>query len=317
MTLGLAERQGRLGNVAVQRCEAGLPERSIYRLLHAERDRLFPDELFADLYVQHGRRSVPPSILAVVMVLQRLEGCSDREAVDRFAYDLRWRYAAGVDDEVGSFAHTVLVELRARLRASADPDRVFRVTTELARQAGLVGVRRVLDSAPLFDAVATCDTVTLVRGGIRGLLRALPVELAATVRAALARDDHQQRGKAGCDWDDPAAREQLVDALFGDGYRALHAVRGIPLGPDAARAAELLATVIGQDIQETDDGRFVIAKGVATRNRSRIPPPTGRARPPAPTTSPGDQDQSFFQPPLGTSDLGPTLEQGKRCLTRH
>jgi hypothetical protein len=264
MTLGLAERQGRLGNVAVQRCEQGLPERSIYRLLHAERDRLFPDELFADLYVQHGRRSVPPSILAVVMVLQRLEGCSDREAVDRFAYDLRWRYAAGVDDEVGSFVHTVLVELRARLRASADPDRVFRVTTELACQAGLVGVRRVLDSAPLFDAVATCDTVTLVRGGIRGLLRALPVELAATVRAALVRDDdYQQPGKPVCDWDDPAAREELVDALFRDGYRALHALRGIPLGPDAAKAAELLATVIGQDIEETDDGRFIIAKGVA------------------------------------------------------
>jgi len=33
MTLGLAERQGRLGNVAVTRCEAELPERSIYRLL--------------------------------------------------------------------------------------------------------------------------------------------------------------------------------------------------------------------------------------------------------------------------------------------
>jgi Transposase DDE domain/Transposase domain (DUF772) len=264
MTLGLAERQGRLGNVAVQRCEAGLPERSIYRLLHAERDRLFPDELFADLYVHHGRRSVPPSILAVVMVLQRLEGCSDREAVDRFAYDLRWRYAAGVDDETPGFVHTVLVELRARLRASADPDRVFRVTTELARQVGLVGVRRVLDSAPLFDAVATCDTVTLVRGGIRGLLRALPVELAATVRAALVRDDdYRQPGKPVCDWDDPAAREQLVDALFRDGYRALHALRGVQLGPDAARAAELLATVIGQDIEETADGRFIIAQGVA------------------------------------------------------
>jgi hypothetical protein len=89
--VGRAERQGRLGNVAVARCEAELPERSIYRLLHQERDRLFPDELFADLYVKHGRRSIPPSILAVVMVLQRLEGCSDREAVDRFAYDLRWR----------------------------------------------------------------------------------------------------------------------------------------------------------------------------------------------------------------------------------
>jgi hypothetical protein len=219
MTLGLAERQGRLGNVAVARCEAELPETSIYRLLHAERDRLFPDELFSDLYVHHGRRSVPPSILAVVMVLQRLEGCSDREAVDRFAYDLRWRYAAGVDDEVGSFAHTVLVELRARLRASADPDRIFRVTCQLARQAGLLGVCRVLDSAPLFDAVATQDTVTLLRGAIRGLLRACPAELAGLVRAALARDDdYQQAGKPVCDWEDAAAREQLVDALFRDGY---------------------------------------------------------------------------------------------------
>ena len=171
MTLGQAERQGRLGNVAVQRCEQDLPERSVYRLLHAERDRLFPDELFADLYIHHGRRSVPPSILAVVMVLQRLEGCSDREARDRFSYDLRWRYAAGVHDDRPGFAHTVLVDLRARLRASADPDRIFRVTTELARQLGLVGVCRVLDSAPRFDAVATQDTVTLVRGGIRGLLR--------------------------------------------------------------------------------------------------------------------------------------------------
>jgi hypothetical protein len=97
---------------------------------------------------------VPPQVLAVVMVLQRLEGLSDREAADRFAFDVRWRYAAGVADavageETASFAHTVLVGLRARLRRSADQDRIFRVTCQLARQAGLVGVRRVLDSAPL------------------------------------------------------------------------------------------------------------------------------------------------------------------------
>jgi hypothetical protein len=264
MTLGRAERQGRLGNVAVARCEAELPPASIYRLLHHERDQLFPDELFADLYVQHGRRSVPPSILAVVMVLQRLEGCSDREAVDRFAYDLRWRYAAGVDDEQPGFVHTVLVELRARLRASADPDRIFQVTCELARQAGLVGVRRVLDSAPLLDAVATQDTVTLLRGAIRGLLRACPAELAALVRAVLVRDDdYAGGGKPVCDWDDAAAREQLVDALFSDGYRALGALRGRTVGPEVAQAAELLAMVIGQDIEETADGRFVIAQGVA------------------------------------------------------
>jgi hypothetical protein len=76
------------------------------------------------------------------MVLQRLEGCSDG-GLRPLCYDLRWRYAAGVDDEVPGFAHTVLVELRARLRASADPDRIFRVTTELPRRVG-PWVRRVL-----------------------------------------------------------------------------------------------------------------------------------------------------------------------------
>jgi hypothetical protein len=51
----------------------------------------------------------------------------------------------------------------------------------------VVGVRRVLDSAPLLDAVATQDTVSLIRGGIRGLLRVLPGQLATQVRAGLQR----------------------------------------------------------------------------------------------------------------------------------
>jgi hypothetical protein len=214
VTLGRAQQQAGLWNNAARRCEQGLPARSIFRLLHTERDRLFPDQLFVDLFTQVGRRSVPPSIVAVVMVLQRLEGLSDREAVDRVAFDLRWRYAAGVDDDFAGFVHTVLVDMRSRLRASGDPDRIFRVTTELARAAGLVGVRRVLDSAPLFDAVATQDTVTLLRSAIRGLLRVVPAEVGAKVRALLTReDDYLAPGKPVCDWDDAAAREQLVDAL--------------------------------------------------------------------------------------------------------
>ena len=39
----------------------------------------------------HGGRqdSVTPQIVATVLGLQRVEGLSDREAVDRFAFDLR------------------------------------------------------------------------------------------------------------------------------------------------------------------------------------------------------------------------------------
>jgi Transposase DDE domain/Transposase domain (DUF772) len=269
VTLGRQLRRPELPATGARWCEAALPEGSVYRFLARERGRLFPPELFADLFQPTGRRSVPPSILAVVMVLQRLEGLSDREAADRFAFDVRWRYAAGVADavageETASFAHTVLVDFRARLRASADPDRIFRVTCDLARQLGLVGVKRVLDSAPLEDAVTTQDTVTMLRGAIRGLLRACPPALKAKVRAGLQReDDYAAPGKPACDWTDRAAREALVDALVRDAYRAHYALRDQRLDPRTAEAAVLLATVTGQDIEETTDGRFRIFEGTA------------------------------------------------------
>jgi hypothetical protein len=269
VTLGRQLRRPNLPATGARWCESALPEGSVYRFLARERGRLFPPELFADLFQPTGRRSVPPSILTVVMVLQRLEGLSDREAADRFAFDVRWRYAAGVADavageETAAFAHTVLVDLRARLRRSADPDRIFRVTCQLARQLGLVGVKRVLDSAPLEDAVTTQDTVTMLRGAIRGLLRACPPELKAKVRAGLQReDDYAAPGKPACDWTDRAAREALVDALVRDAYRAHYALRGERLDPRTAEAARLLATVTGQDIEETSDGRFRIFEGTA------------------------------------------------------
>ena len=50
------------------------------------------------------------------MIMQRLEGLSDREAVDRFTYDIRWKHACNVSLDYPSFQHTVLVDMRARLR---------------------------------------------------------------------------------------------------------------------------------------------------------------------------------------------------------
>ena len=96
MTLGQAVRQGDLFDEVNRFCEQMLPESSLFTVLHRERDRLFGDEMFADLFSDRGRRSVPPSVVATVMVLQRLEGLSDREAVERYCFDNRWRYACGV-----------------------------------------------------------------------------------------------------------------------------------------------------------------------------------------------------------------------------
>lgn len=268
MSLGLAERQGDLLDDVIRFCDAVVAPTSVYALLHRERDGLFPDEFFADLFSDRGRRSVPPSVVATVMVLQRLEGLSDREAVERYTFDARWRYAAGVggygSGGWGRFAHTVLVDMRARLAASADPKRIFRVSKEAAAAAGLVGHKRVLDSTPLYDAVATMDTITLVRSAIRGLLRVADDELGAELRAVLGSDDdYATAAKPRIDWDDAEARDALIDSRARDGFACLKVLEGRKLGPEVAEAAELLTTVLGQDLEETEDGVFRIVRGVA------------------------------------------------------
>lgn len=265
MTLGLTSRQDDLLVSTVDYCQPLVAEDSIYAVLHRECFDLFPDAMFADLFTDIGRRSVPPMIVAVVMVLQRIEGCSDREAVDRFAFDARWKYAAGgLAFDYPGFVHTVLVDMRARLAASDRPERIFEATLDAARAAGLVGRKRVLDSTPLYDAVATMDTVTLIRSAIRGLLKAAGRDLEARLRTVLVReDDYTSAGKPVCDWDDKAARGELVDALAKDGHAVLALLDGRQVSEVVAKAGQLLATVLGQDLEQDEDGVFRIARRVA------------------------------------------------------
>lgn len=265
MTLGRAPDQQDAFSSSTAFCRNRLSPTSIHALLYRESHRLFPDSAFADLFEGIGRHSVPPRIVAVVMVLQRLEGLSDREAVDRFSFDLRWKYAAGgLDFDYPGFVHTVLVDMRARLRRSERPNRIFEMALEVARGAGLVGRKRVLDSTPLYDAVATQDTVTLIRSAIRALLRVADDALGAKLRGVCKRDDdYVAPGKPSCDWDDAPERETLIDALARDAYAVLAAVDGHKLPSEVSQAAQLLATVVGQDLEQREDGVFRIVRGVA------------------------------------------------------
>src|SRR6202008_3818270 len=134
--------------------------------------------------------------------------------------------------------------------------------------AGLLrGRRRVLDSTPLFDAVATQDTVIALRAAIRKVLagadRVNP-QLATAVRATLTRDDdYATLGRPPCDWDDPKAREALVDALVRDAQAALGVLEGHELDGALAEAAELLGLGAWPGREAGEDGVFRIARKVA------------------------------------------------------
>jgi len=104
----------------------------------------------------------------------------------------------------------------------------------------------------------------MIRSAIRQLLAAADADLEAELRGVVRRDDdYASGGKPSCDWDDPVAREQLVAELAADAFACLAVLDDLDLGPEMTGAAELLATVVGQDLEAGTDGRFRIARKVA------------------------------------------------------
>jgi IS5 family transposase len=243
-----------------------VPEGSVHRFLAEHRHRVFPDELFADLFPSgRGRPSVPADVIATVMVLQALEGRSDRDAIDALVTNLKWKVAAGLalDDE--GFHPTVLTLWRNKLRASEAPQRIFDAIRAVVAETGVLAgkTRRALDSTLLDDAVATQDTVTQLCSMVRRVRKAVPAAAAVAVFA----HDYETGGKPSCAWDDPAARNELITALVTDALAVLAAVEGVGLDDDQRELVALLALVAGQDVEPDPDrpeGSWRIVRGVVS-----------------------------------------------------
>jgi len=246
-----------------------LPAGGVFAFLAGHRRELFPEAMFADLFKPGGRPSIPAEQVASVILLQTLHGLSDAEAVEAVTFDLRWKAACGLAVTDAGFHPTTLTVWRARLRRSARPNRIFDAVRAVVAATGVLAgkTRRALDSTVLDDAVATQDTVTQLIAAIRRVARDVP-GAAAVIAEQCCAHDYAQPGKPGIAWDDPQARERLVDALVSDAHRLLGHLPEQELGPKAGEAVGLLALVAGQDVEpaegsEGTDGRWRIARKVA------------------------------------------------------
>lgn len=244
-------------------CRQLVPQGSVEAFLADHRQELFPDELFADLFPSgRGRPSVPADVIASVMVLQALEGLSDRDAARALTDRISWKVACGLSLDEEGFHPTVLTYWRNRLRASERPERVFDAVRAVVEATGALKgrTRRAIDSTLLDDAVATQDTVTQLISAIRRVRREVPE--ATGVR--LTAHDYEAGAKPLIAWDDSVAKGQLVSALVTDARLLIEALQDARLTTEQREAVGLLALVAGQDVEPGDDpGTWRIAQQVA------------------------------------------------------
>src|SRR6059058_495405 len=240
-----------------------LPEGSFFALLAQHGDRIVRDEDFAECYSERmGRPSIPPSLLAKVLLLQYRCGLSDEQAMESVAWDLRWKVALGLPVDHRGWHPTSLTKYRARLLLHGKERLALECSLRLAGELGMLDApaEQIVDSTPMLGAAATQDTVRLVRHGVKQLIDAVAAvdePAGQSLRDGLEFDYGKPQEKPDCRWRIKAERERMLTRVAQDAERALRAVEQAERLLDDEAVAEahaLLRELVGQDFDIDDDG---------------------------------------------------------------
>jgi transposase len=206
---------------------AAFPKGNLYVELRAEFGRLYDDQLFADLYPPRGRPvAVAPWRLALVMVMQYIEGLTDRQAADAVRRCMDWKYALSLDLTDPGFDFTLLHDFRCRLLAHEAAQRLLDTLLATCKARGWIKARGAqrTDSTHVLAAVRTLHRLECVLEAMHYALNQLGEAAPAWVQQRVPwewypryglRSDQARLPK------DASTREALARQIGMDGYELL------------------------------------------------------------------------------------------------
>jgi transposase len=249
-----------------------VPPDSFYGRMAAVSSVLFSDDDLKDMYCpDNGRPSIPPSLMSGVMLLQFHDDVSDEEAVQRLQFDLRWQVALNLPTDFPGFDPSSLTYFRQRLIEHGQERYAFDRFVKVGRAAGFIPDRVTLltDTTRTKGAGAVQDTYTLLRKGIRKLLKQMGYAAAGKQRGLSPETQHlvatyvEQDRKAKINWTDPVQRAAQLKVLFQDAEAALELATEQMDNADVRSTGWLLVKIMGDDIEPDDQGNPRIAEGTA------------------------------------------------------
>ncbi len=94
---------------------AANPKGNVYMRMRDELGSIYEDQMFVTLFPRRGQPAEAPWRLALVTVMQYMEGLSDRQAAEAVRERIDWKYVLSLELTDPGFDFSVLSEFRTRL----------------------------------------------------------------------------------------------------------------------------------------------------------------------------------------------------------
>ena len=255
--------------------KAAFPKGTLCLQIYDQLGTVFQDQDFADVFPNRGQPAAVPFRLALVTVLQYVEGLSDRQAANAVRSRLDWKYLLCLPLEDAGFDHSVLCEFRDRLLDGGIENRLLEKLLDLLKAHQLVKGRVHVrtDSTHVVAAVRTMNRLERVTETVRATLNVLATVVPDWVQHTVPTEWVERYGPRAEDYrlpKDEAKRIAYAEQVGGDGNALLDVLWSVqtPLWLRQIPAVEILRQVWISNFVPLDEG------GVRWRERGNLPPST-------------------------------------------
>jgi transposase len=210
--------------------KTAFPKGNKYINLRNSLGSIYKDENFSDLFPSCGQPAMSPWRLALVVVLQFVEGLSDRQAADAVRGRIDWKYLLALDLTDSGFDYSILSEFRKRLLSSKAEGRLLSVLLEHCKNLGVLkgnGKQRT-DSTHVLSRIRDMNRLELIGETMRAALNEIATLEADWIRGISPQEwyqkyDHRIENSRLPDGDEK--KQQYAKSVGEDGFRLFDAIK--------------------------------------------------------------------------------------------
>jgi transposase len=229
---------------------AAYPKGSLAMRLRDELGGLYQDEQFSSLFPSRGQPAEAPWRLAIVLVLQYVEGLTDRQAAEAVRGRIDWKYALGLELADPGMDASVLSEFRERLVAGQAETLLLEVLLERCKQRGWLkaGGKQRTDSTHVLARVRSLSNLECVGETLRAALDDVALLAPEWLVRQISSDWFERYSHRVENYRLPKAESQrtaLAEQIGADGVHLLAAMEraDAPLGLKELESVQVLRQV--------------------------------------------------------------------------